>query len=225
GVTPLNFPSGYLLLRDGTRFRIDEYGRCVWMRDRNGNKMSFSYSSDGVTRLTGITDSLGRQVSINHIYINGKIVERKIDFKGFGAAPRTIRIQYTNLGNALRSGYFLRTEKDLFPQLNGSSSQLQDREVVSSITLPNSLQYKFYYNSYAELARVELPAGSAIEYDYAPGLTDGPESGYLYLGVAGGHHIYRRVAERRVYPDGGSGGSFTMRTTYSRPESSASNAG
>jgi RHS repeat-associated protein len=225
GVTPLNFPSGYFLLRDGTRFRIDEYGRCVWMRDRNGNKMSFSYSSDGVTRLTGITDSLGRQVSINHIYINGKIVERKIDFKGFGAAPRTIRIQYTNLGNALRSGYFLRTEKDLFPQLNGSSSQLQDRQVVSSITLPNSLQYKFYYNSYAELARVELPAGSAIEYDYAPGLTDGPESGYLYLGVAGGHHIYRRVAERRVYPDGGSGGSFAIRMTYSRPESSASNAG
>jgi len=225
GETPWNNPSGYLLLRDGTRFRIDDHGRCVWMRDSNGNKVSFSYSADGLPRLTGITDSLGRQVSINHIYINGKIIERKIDFKGFGGAMRTIRIQYTNLGNALRSGFFLRTEQDLFPQLNGSSAQLNNRQVVSSITLPNNQQYNFYYNSYAELARVRLPAGGAIEYDYAPGLTDGPESGYLFLGVAGGHHIYRRVVERRVYPDGGSGSSFAMRTTYSRPESSTSNVG
>jgi hypothetical protein len=47
----------------------------------------------------------------------------------------------------------------------------------------------------------------------------------MNLGVVGGHHIYRRVVERRVYPNGGSGGSFAMRTTYSRPESSASNVG
>jgi RHS repeat-associated protein len=225
GNTPLNKPSGYLLLGDGTRFRIDNLGRVVWMRDRNGNKMSFSYGDAFLARLTGITDSLGRQVVINHVSTNFKIIERKISFKGFGAAPRAISIQYTDLENALRSGFHLRTQKDLFPQLNAAHNQLENRRVVSSITLPNNQQYKFYYNSYAELARVELPAGGAIEYDYAPGLTDGPESGFLYLGVAGGHHIYRRVIERRVYPDGGSGGSFAMRTTYSRPESSVSNVG
>ncbi|HEY9432819.1 MAG TPA: Ig-like domain-containing protein [Blastocatellia bacterium] len=228
GETPSNTRSGYLLLRDGTRFRIDDQGRCAWMRDRNGNMVSFSYSFDnsvGTFRLTGINDSIGRQISFNQTLINSSIVERRIDFVGFGGAPRTISVQYTNLGNALRSGFHLRTRQDLFPQLNGADGLLEDPQVVSSITLPNNQQYKFYYNSYAELARVELPAGGAIEYDYAPGLTDGPESGYLYLGVAGGHHIYRRVVERRVYPDGSSGGSFAMRTTYSRPESSASNAG
>jgi hypothetical protein len=216
-------PSGYLLMRDGTRFRIDD-GRCVWMQDRNGNKLSFSYSSLG-TRLTGITDSLGRQVSINLVSINGKVVERTIAFKGFAGAPRTASIQYADLGNVLRSGFYLRTQRDLFPQLRDSGDQLENPRVISSITLPNNQQYKFYYNSYAEVARVELPAGGAIEYDYAPGLTDGPESGYMYLGVAGGHHVYRRVVERRIYPDGGSGGSFAMRMTYSRPESSASNVG
>jgi len=219
--------SGYLLLRDGTRFRIepdetppsnnndkDKGDKCVWARDRNGNRLDFS-RSEGVP-LT-VTDTIGRQVA--HTL-------ETIDFKGYGGAPRTIRIQGGSLGNALRSGFQLRTERDLFPQLNDSSAILVvNPSVVSSITLPNNRQYKFYYNSYAEVARVELPTGGAIEYDYAPGLTDGPESGYMNLGVVGGHHIYRRVVERRVYPDGGSGGSFAMRTTYSRPESSSSNAG
>jgi hypothetical protein len=30
------YPSGYLMTKDGTRFRID-YGKISWMRDRNGN--------------------------------------------------------------------------------------------------------------------------------------------------------------------------------------------
>ena len=172
-------PSGYLLLRDGTRFRIVN-GRCVWMQDRNGNKVSFSYSPSG-TRLTGITDSLGRLISIDQVVINFKVVERTIAFTGFGGAPRTIRIQYADLGNTLRSGFSLRTQRDLFPQLNDSHDQLENRWMISSITLPNNQQYKFYYNSYAELARIELPAGGAIEYDYAPGLTDGPEIGWYKM--------------------------------------------
>jgi RHS repeat-associated protein len=207
--------SGYVLLRDGTRFRLDN-GKIVWMRDCNGNKLSFS---DPEQSPWTITDSIGRQVVIN----SG--APQSIDFKGYGGAPRTIRIQSAGLGNALRSGFNLRTERDLFPQFNDSLTSVVNPGVTSSITLPNNQQYKFYYNSYAELARVELPTGGAIEYDYAPGLTDGPESGHMNLGVVGGHHIYRRVIERRVYLDGGSGGSFAMRTTYSRPESSSSNAG
>ena len=34
-------PSGYLMLRDGTRYRIDA-GKVTWMRDRNGNKLTFT---------------------------------------------------------------------------------------------------------------------------------------------------------------------------------------
>src|SRR5262249_24969485 len=36
--------SGYLMLRDGTRYRID-LGNVTWIRDRNGNKLSFTYDS------------------------------------------------------------------------------------------------------------------------------------------------------------------------------------
>jgi len=38
-------------------------------------------------------------------------------------------------------------------------------------------------------------------------------------------HIYRRVVERRIYPDGGSGSGFASRMTYSRPETSTTNTG
>jgi len=46
------YPSGYLMLRDGTRYRIDN-GLVSWMRDRNGNKLSFTY--DTYKRVTSIT--------------------------------------------------------------------------------------------------------------------------------------------------------------------------
>ncbi len=32
-----------MILRDGTRFRIDASGRITWMRDRNGNLVTFTY--------------------------------------------------------------------------------------------------------------------------------------------------------------------------------------
>jgi YD repeat-containing protein len=155
--------SGYLLLHDGTRLRIepdetlsnnneDKGDKCVWARDRNGNRLNFS-RSEGIP-LT-VTDSIGRQV----VYTLDTI-----DFKGYGGAPRTIHIQGASLGDALRSGFSLRTERDLFPQLNDSSALVVvNPGVTTSITLPNNQQYKFYYNSYAELARVELPTGGAIE--------------------------------------------------------------
>ncbi len=51
--------SGYLMLRDGTRYRIDD-GYITWMRDANGNKITFS----STTGQTTITDPLNRSVMI-----------------------------------------------------------------------------------------------------------------------------------------------------------------
>lgn len=83
-------------------------------------------------------------------------------------------------------------------------------------------QYKFFYNTYGELARVELPTGGAIEYDWAAGLTNSNASGAVNLGpVLGGAdnwQIYRRVVERRIYPNGGTGSSYESKMTISRPE-------
>ena len=92
------YPSGYFLLRDGTRYRIDN-GLVSWVRDRNGNKLTFSY--DGNNRVSTITDSLKRQITIT--YNTGPGTSDQITYKGFGGAARLILVNYASLANALRS--------------------------------------------------------------------------------------------------------------------------
>src|SRR5690349_841387 len=207
------YPSGYFLLRDGTRYRVDN-GLVSWVRDRNGNKLTFAY--DGNNRVSTITDSLNRQITIT--YNTGPGTSDQITYKGFGGANRSILVNYSSLANALRSDYASTlTPKALFPELNGSNTTQHNPTVVSSITLPNSKQYQIKYNQYGEVARVVLPTGGAIEYDYGAGVSD-----YASGAFAGGYLtswvVYRRVLERRMYPAGGTGSSYASRMTYSRPE-------
>jgi RHS repeat-associated protein len=214
---PANIPqSGYLMLRDGTRYRIDG-GKVTWVRDRNGNKLTFTYNTN--QKANSITDSLNRQVTITYGSVGGY---DEITYKGFGGATRSIKVYLTNLQYALRSDQTLKTYQQLFPELNGAYGVPANVAVIGAVELPNGKQYQFLYNSYAELARVVLPTGGAIEYDYAAGLTNGAASGYF---AAVEKNIYRRVIERRVYPDGGSGVNYASRMTYSRPETTTTNAG
>ncbi len=206
------YPSGYLLFPDGTRYRIDS-GAVSWIRDRNGNQVTLA----GGTQVTTITDSLQRSVNIS--YGNPDV----ISFKGYGGAARTIQISRASLSTVLRPcrsdpGYQCfspQTYKQLFPDLDGSSVSTFDPSVISAVTLPDGRQYRFYYNSYGELARVDLPTGGTIEYDYASGnplASAGVISGYYPADPYTEKAIYRRVVERRVYPDSN---TLEGKTTYS----------
>lgn len=175
---PNSAPKGYMILKDGTRFRIGDSpapgGAINWMRDRDGNLVTFSYDIN-TQKLVSVTDSLDRVVTIS----NGS--PTTITYKGFGGVDRTVTINVAALSSAtLRSGFQIRTVSSLFPGLNepngGSNSTPQ---IISSVVLPNGQSYQFAYDDYGELARVVLPTGGAIEYDYAPGLTDGDATGML----------------------------------------------
>lgn len=211
-------PSGYLMLRDGTRYRISA-GQVAWIRDRNGNKINFTYGSYG---LSTITDSLNRQVTIEYNVAEGGQYGNcdKITYKGFGGASRILRICNASLGNVLRNGYVLQTQAQLFGI--GDSYTNFNPTVKAAVWLPDSdgvtRRYQFRYNSYGEIARVELPTGGAVEYDHAGGRAGDPyNSGVISDGV--NMAIYRRVIERREYADGV---NLTNKTTYSRPESNGS---
>ncbi|HEV7746081.1 MAG TPA: RHS repeat-associated core domain-containing protein [Pyrinomonadaceae bacterium] len=205
--------NGYMMLKDGTRFRIDD-DKVSWMRDRNGNKVSFAY--DFYKRVTGVTDSLNRQVTITYDNVSGAETYDQILFKGFGGASRTVKVGH---GRATRSD--LSTPSPLFPGLTGvdNSSPIE----ITYMELPDGRRYQFQYTPYAEIARIVLPTGGAIEYDWANGLTDGASSGLITVGLD--KYVYRRVVERRVYPDGGTGTGFESRMTYSRPETTTTNSG
>jgi RHS repeat-associated protein len=178
--------SGYLYFPDGTRYEISD-GLVTKSRDRNGNLISFSY--DGNKRVTGITDSLNRQVTVSYADMISVFYDQ-ITYKGFGGTQRALKVWHTSLSNALRSGYNIQTYGQLFPYVNPwETTTYNPSSVVSAVELPDGRQYQFKYNPYGELARLVLPSGGAIEYDYVEMSTSAPVSN-------------RRVSERRVYGDG-----------------------
>ena len=210
---------GYVRLKDGTHFRVDD-GFITWMRDGNGNKVTFG--KDAFSRVTSITDSLNRLVTIT--YPSTTTGFTQINFKGYGGASRTLKVGQTNLANALRTGYTMLTASQLFPEMHGVWNL--DAKVINYIELPDGRSYQLRYNPYGELARVVLPTGGAIEYEHAAGLTDGAASGaFSHSFPPTEKYVYRRVTERRMYPDGGSGSSYASKMTYTRPETTTTNLG
>jgi YD repeat-containing protein len=211
------YPSGVLIMRDGTRYRIDN-SLVMSITDRQGNRLTFNYGYG--PRLETITDSLGRQITIEYDVTEAPYgLCDRITFQAFENASRKIRVSRKTLGNVLRSGFALRTFHDLFPELNNASTtDNYDPLVTSEVWLPDARSYSFRYNSYGELARVNLPTGGAFEYDWAAGAENSNASGV----IGGGQdtHIYRRLVSRRVYADGI---NLESNIVISRPESSAGN--
>src|ERR1700720_2341567 len=200
--SPYTNASGYMLLREGTRYRIDN-ALVSWIQDRNGNRITFP-SYDANQRVTQIIDSLNRKVTISYDTSAETDCTSHVDvitFTGFGGAPRTITVTHGCLNSALRSDQPFLNYSQLFPvaDLNGSGNiqSAFNPKMVTAVTLPDGRQYQFQYNSYAELARVVLPTGGAYEYDYTTTSGVGDDN---VTGVD--KEIYRRVIERRVMPDG-----------------------
>ena len=207
------YPTGYLMTRNGKRYRI-ESGIVKWIRDRNGNQLTFSYDSYG--RVISITDSLARQVTVTYAD-NQTTFYDQISFKGYNGVSRTIRVGYD--GPWLRSDYpGPLTYAQAFPELNGSSHSTGGPTAggPTYVELPNAQRYQLAYNQYGELARVALPTGGAYEYDWAPG--DGTGTGGALAGNGSGG-VYRRVVERRIYASGGTGGTYDSKTTFVRGRS------
>ena len=86
----LTFAGGVwtLTTREGTVSTFDSLGRRTSVQDRYGNAISYAWTTD---RLTGITDTLGRQYSLNYD-VNGR-VSSIVDFGG-----RTWAMAYDYLG-------------------------------------------------------------------------------------------------------------------------------
>jgi RHS repeat-associated protein len=212
-------PSGFLMLRDGTQYRID-FGYIQWMRDRNGNSIAFTYDNGMTGLVTGITSSLGETVTVAYGIQDPTLGKLDlITYKGFGGAQRTIKVlRGTNLDGALRdSTMSVQTPQQLFPEaaMNGADSQNNyDPKVNTQVILPDGRFYQFLYNPYGEIARVVMPTGGTIDYEMAPGsgtITDFPNCGPGECGSVG---IYRTLQKRTVYPNGLS--AIEGVTTYSQ---------
>ncbi|MEW6735751.1 MAG: hypothetical protein AB1489_30950, partial [Acidobacteriota bacterium] len=197
--------SGTVILRNGTRFKIVT-GRVVKQQDSNGNIIRYDY--DGSGRLSVITDTMGRKIEIQY-YEQGSPLLASVRVNGIGGVVREIKVERAKLGTVLRTNQSLKTLKELFPDPRIYQFIVEDKfnpTVVSRVVLPSGHSWEFQYNSYAEIARVKTPAGGAIEYD-------APDGGVI---TRIGPEIFRRIVERRVYPNANSS-VLEGRTVYSDP--------
>jgi RHS repeat-associated protein len=224
--------NGKLYFPNGSYYKIRN-GLVDAIVDRNGNRTTFTYKSvSGGGALLGsifaefATDPLGRRTSFTYgarpakpIPVGCTPYSDQILYPGYQSlSPRTVTVRYTQLKCATRSDSSLPSSAR-FPV--SEISNADDEDVVSEIILPNGRAWRFFYNRYGEIAKVDLPTGAAVEYDFGAGLNPGSStavhpSGMIlssypspYTGNVGAGQqipepgwvpsIHRRLQARRTY--------------------------
>ncbi len=206
--------SGSLFMPNGVRYDF-QGGIPTAIGDAEGNETTVAQNSAANGYV--VTDSLQRQTTISYAELDQSPIQDDIFWNGAAqpdtgadGAGRNAYVVYGLMDSALISGQVIQDESCLFPTLQGSGSF--DPYVVTQVTLPNQQAYTFQYNSYGDVARVTLPTGGAIEYDFpTTGASAGTGCGNGYPGYS--TTIQRRISERRVKPTGASG-AIEQRTDY-----------
>jgi RHS repeat-associated protein len=216
-----NSVNGYLYFRNGTKSRV-EGGRILWTQDRNGNKIVYGYETGPYShRLLTVTDSLSRTVQIEYDVNLSAPYGRctRLTYKGFGGTEdRVILIgreydvstlfRATQTWDSIRSPIETEDPNDSIV-VGGGTTQAPD--VIRAIWLPNGQSYQFKYNIFGQLARIDLPTGGAIEYDFADLFNIPFDPVPSELGP-----VTNQVSEKRVY---GANGVLLSRTKFSNPSS------
>jgi RHS repeat-associated protein len=207
--------SGFLYWPNGTKYRIDS-DIVTSMTDRNGNVVT----TDELHSV--LTNSLGRTINIvatdKPDFLHRQIV---LNYHGFQGVARSILVQTAPFSELIVSGSFL-APRVLYGELYGEVTQIVgsqpiDYAAISSITLADGIsQYRIRYNSYGEIARIELPTGGAYEFTW--GSIEAGDSGDGAR--PGGLLIIRGVLEIRELADGHSV-SKRETITYGDPNSSS----
>ena len=217
-------PTGNLSFASGVMYRIVS-GGVEWIRDPNGNITSLVRTVDAnLASILTVTDPLGRKTIVTRNSYSPNCANGcydTIQYPGFQSDGtlnlRTITVNYAGNFQDQRpcsSGCRQYNPQTLF-QLFGDNLAAAPTEsfsvnVPTSVAFPGTSAFRFYYDSYIDLTRVELPTGGAIEYDW----NGGPNQ---TTSGASPTAILRRVSERRAYSDAGGqhlGGTLAGWTDY-----------
>ncbi|MBI4850185.1 MAG: RHS repeat protein, partial [Acidobacteria bacterium] len=229
---------GVVVLRNGTRFVLSR-GKVKEQHDSNGNIVRYSYQG---SRLTQITDTLGRQINIQYVEANPNPTNQElfninITSPGFNNSTRTTTIKFAPLANSLigQGGSYTQAEvlktyvnrpgipnSGLFPDLDppSSSNDFFNPNVIKEVTLPSGHKWNFRYNSYGEVVLVETPNLGAIEYRMEQ------SSGPVIAGSPNRQEIFRRISTRRIWPKAADRLAYLppeSKSTYSDPSLTDSN--
>jgi RHS repeat-associated protein len=194
GDFPIIAPAGYLLLSNGTRYRVNDG---AIMRDHNGNLLTGTYDINLPVFQYKIKDSLNRQIvqDFNTAcapQVGGNC--QKLSYSGFNGSPRAVYLTY---GNPIRL---------ILP--NNLEYKFHNNEYgdLMRIELPTGGSIEYDYGP-------GIDGPQPDPYAWIQGL-QGAIPGTYPLGLGPGV-IYRRVTERRVYKEGH---VLESRQTFSKPE-------
>jgi len=193
GDFPIIGPAGYLLLRDGTRYRNDS----IVMRDRNGNQLSETYVYSPPVYQNQLKDSINRQILRD--YLTGAQCApsgvttncERISYKGYNASNREIWLSY---GDPMRV---------VLPNGLAYQFHLNQYGDLTRIDLPTGGSIEYDYGAGFD--------GPQPDVSY---WIQGAIPGTYMMGQGAGV-VYRRVTERRVYLEGH---VLENRQTFSKPE-------
>jgi YD repeat-containing protein len=132
---------------DGTRMTYDYSDglfHCTEIRDRNGNKISAGYDTEG--RLSTLTDTLGRVVTVNYgdYSLPSSITQTWRD--GNGGGPNTTTHTWASFSYSLKTISTNFNNLTVIGPPNGASVTVLDK-----ITYADNGSTKFYYNGYAQV--------------------------------------------------------------------------
>jgi RHS repeat-associated protein len=212
----------WILMPDGSRIRTSN--NQTKMYDREGNYITIDYDAPSTGNVT-YTDQLGRQVVLASASGGGATITAKgynglsdrvmnVNMGVIGALNGSgiadnLRSDYRSLyrpftsGDAFRSysqGYqphaITTAHTDLFIGSEGGEN-IDEYNVVTSLSLLDGRSFRFRYNQYGEVAEVIYPGGGMSRIDYQGGQTTQCEAYTTFNDV-----LNRTVSKRKVLTDG-----------------------
>jgi YD repeat-containing protein len=209
---------------------LNNIARCDWVRDRNGNKVNIDYPTGNKVVYT---DQLGRQTivefGVSDSQFPNETLALRVTLPGYNGSSRYYKVRTGLMNQNYRSDY-----NPALPVYNGAyptgvvgtelfadsyevgTERIDDKPVLTQLVLPDTRTLTFKYNTFGEVAEVQLPTGGKVQYDTLSvpldtingnGLPSGnslaPEV-IAAAGQAGGNvkAVDRAVVARRTYPDG-----------------------
>jgi RHS repeat-associated protein len=178
----------------------------VWIEDRNGNMLNFSWAF-GSTSFS-MTDTLGRTA---------------LSASNFGTSGGTVTVSglspYTLQWTTVQPSYSVYANP--ISGNGGCGPVLQAGgtfAVVSSITLPNAEAYQFQYDAkYGRVSQITYPTGGWVKYTW--GLTDTLSEAVVYANSSGvdqacQYQMYAPVIRSRQVSFDGQNVALTQTFTY-----------
>ena len=180
GIWPYN--SSWTLYRpDGSSVRYEVASKVVYLRDKNGNKISITKtvdSTDPTHSYEVMTDEFGRTIRLEH-YGHSRDEVRQT---GHNGTPLVWKIHYGGPGAIVPNSYIC--DNSLLLNCRFAVPP----QMVTSLELPNNLAYTFGYeraapfaSNYRELRTMTMPTGARVEYGYKLDTVSTPTRYYIVL--------------------------------------------